>query len=110
LFECLPGGSAMNTFHKVISTLTFLLAAVAFSQAASTWTTIDVPGAVWTVAAGINNNGQIAGSFEDGNFAVHGFVYTTGTFTTIDVPGGGVTAALGINDSAEIVGNYSDST
>ena len=65
------------------------------------FTTIDVPGAAFTVASGINNRGRIVGSYDG-----HGFLLDKGTFTTIDVAGALETHALGINDRGEIVGFF----
>src|SRR4029077_8689079 len=69
--------------------------------------TIDVPGASDTQATGINNAGQIVGTFFDGT--THGFVYAGGTFTTIDVPDadvftGFINGVNGINDTGHVVG------
>ena len=80
------------------------LLAVAYpaNAGAFTFTTIDVPGAApgSTQAGGINNSGQIVGSFDAGA-TTHGFLDTGGSFTTIDVPGasGAGTVASGINDA-----------
>jgi probable HAF family extracellular repeat protein len=83
------------------------------SAAAFTFTTIDVPGAVpgSTGAGGINNSGQIVGSFAAGA-RTHGFLDTGGSFTSIDVPGasGAGTIASGINDAGQVVGYFQDST
>jgi uncharacterized membrane protein len=65
------------------------------------FTTIDVPGATSTSAYGINDSGQIVGSYNNNS---HGFLDTAGTFTTIDVPGAFITVASGINNSSQIVG------
>jgi len=78
-----------------------------------TFTTIDAPNAtLGTYANGINNSGQIAGSYINatGN---HAFIDNGGVFTTIDHPDAssllnGGTAAIGINDSGQIVGTYID--
>ena len=77
------------------------------SAAAFAFTTIDVPGAVpgSTQAGGINNSGQIVGSFDAGG-TTHGFLDTGGSFTTIDVPGSSFTIANGINDARQIVGTF----
>jgi len=70
----------------------------AFADIAYSFTDIDVPGARGTHAFGINDSGQIVGSF---NFGALGFVDTGGGFTTIDVPGNLVgTDATGINKAA----------
>ena len=60
---------------------------------------------------GINDAGQIAGSYLDENSVYHGFVDTNGKFVTIDDPGAisvpdGGTYVTGINNSGQIVGYY----
>jgi uncharacterized membrane protein len=70
------------------------------------FTTIDVPGGTGpfgTSAMGINNSGQIVGSyFVSNGHHYHGFLDTGGSLTTIDVSGS--TGANGIKDSGHIVG------
>jgi probable HAF family extracellular repeat protein len=74
-----------------------------------TFTTIDVPGATSTFAAGINSQGDIVGAFDDANGVRHGFLRTrNGDFATIDYPRVGLTFAQGINSEGDIVGNYRD--
>jgi probable HAF family extracellular repeat protein len=46
----------------------------------------------YTYAFGINDGGQIVGSYS--NNGPHGFIYSGGTFTTIDVPGSGGTTPI----------------
>jgi probable HAF family extracellular repeat protein len=41
-----------------------------------TFTTIDVPGAAWAYAIGINNRGQIVGLSVDVSGTFHGFLAT----------------------------------
>jgi probable HAF family extracellular repeat protein len=67
------------------------------------YTTIDVPGASATQASGINDSGQIVGSY-DAATATHGFLYSGGSFTTIDAPGASFTRLFSINDSGQIIG------
>jgi probable HAF family extracellular repeat protein len=71
-------------------------------------TIIDVPGAtVLTHGFGINDRGQIVGSFQPlSGRTESGFLDDHGRFTTIDVPGATGTTARGINDRGEIVGSY----
>jgi uncharacterized membrane protein len=72
-----------------------------------------VPGAsLGTVALGINDAGQIVGSFFGGTpqGTTHGFLNTGGVFTTIDPPGTSFTEARGINDARQIVGRFLDAT
>jgi probable HAF family extracellular repeat protein len=74
-----------------------------------TFSTIDVPGSIYTTVYGINNAGQIVGSYSDAVDAPnHGFVYSGGIYTFINVPGAVSTLALGINDAGQIVGAYGD--
>ena len=54
---------------------------------AYTYTTIDDPSAAnGTSAGGINDLGQIIGSYDDGSNHAHGFLYSGGIYTTIDIP------------------------
>src|SRR3954451_19180238 len=76
------------------------------NAAAYTFTEIIVPGASSAVAFGINDAGQIVGSFGDSTGG-HGFLDTAGSFTQIDVPGAFGTGASGINDAGQIVGSFS---
>ena len=58
---------------------------------------------------GINNQGQIVGSYNDA-ITTHGFLYLAGAYTTVDDPvsRGEFTVANGINESGQIVGYYLD--
>ena len=69
--------------------------------------TIDVPGSTSTTAIGINNAGQIVGSYVSGG-QTHGLVYANGTFATLDVPGSTSTQVTSINNVGQIVGFYTD--
>jgi uncharacterized membrane protein len=73
------------------------------------FTTIDVSGAILTVAQGINNAGTIVGIYLDDE-GFHGFVRSRkGDFTTVDAPGAsGDTEINSINAKGEIVGFYVD--
>ena len=76
---------------------------------------IDIPGATSTQANGINDRGQIVGTFVDAGNQQHGFLQDKRRFTTIDAPnliGEGFsrtvgTTADGINSRGDIVGNFS---
>jgi hypothetical protein len=86
-------------------------------QRAPTWVyayfPIDLPGARHTYVSGINNHGDIAGSFEDPGTSLYGFVTSNGVITTLSFPVvgpfGGVgytpTTALDLNDSGAVVGS-----
>jgi hypothetical protein len=51
--------------------------------AQGTCTTIDVPGAVRTVANAINPRGDIVGRYDTADGVAHGFLLRGGEFTTI---------------------------
>ena len=74
------------------------------------YTTIDAPlGVNGTIAADINDSGQIVGWYTDAGNKAHGFVDIAGVFTTIDDPlGVNGTYVRGINDMGQIVGWYTD--
>ena len=73
-------------------------------------TAIDVPGATWTEADGINSSGQIVGGYMDSGGTEHGYMLSFGNFSTVDYPGASGpgappgTEVRGINDSGQMVG------
>ena len=70
------------------------------------FTTIDVPGATYSLAQGINDAGQIVGSFFDDS-GFHGFLLDVdGSYTTLDEPGANQTEPHGINNVGVIAGLY----
>jgi hypothetical protein len=76
-----------------------------------TYTALDDPLAIngpgrSTIGFGINDLGQIVGSYVNPFPSQHGFLYSVGTFITLDDPlADGETIAYGIN-STQIVGYY----
>jgi hypothetical protein len=80
-------------------------------------TTFDAPGAgtgpyQGTTASGINQRGEISGSYFDANYHYHGFLRSPdGKFTTFDVPGataGFGTSPIGLNAEGATVGFWND--
>jgi hypothetical protein len=71
---------------------------------------LAIPGT--TAPMGINNRGDIVGTFQDPRFngRESGFFYSGGSYTTIRVPGSFDTLIQGINDNGQIVGSYDLST
>ena len=74
---------------------------------------VDVPGAIATLATGINALGAIVGIYYDTAGNEHGFLLKDHSFHTLDVPGTLVgvsgtlqTEANGINAAGDIVGDY----
>src|SRR4026207_2480949 len=70
-----------------------------------TFMTIDIPGATFVSASGINPAGEIVGRYiADG--VTHAFLLSQGTLSTIDVPGASFTSGRDINAQGDISGNY----
>ena len=69
-----------------------------------TFTSIDVPGAQDTVCDGINDAGNVVGSYvgDDGHY--HGFLLKNSTYTFINYPAGTDTWMYGVNDFDQMVG------
>jgi probable HAF family extracellular repeat protein len=70
------------------------------------YTSFGYPGAVRTEARGVNNTGQIVGSWTDVSGAAHGFLLTNTSYLSFDVPGALGTHPHDINDSGTVVGAY----
>ena len=70
-----------------------------------TYTALNVPGAASTQAYGINDAGQIVGSYYDAAGNLHGFGEANGSYYTADIPGASDTVATGISADA-VVGYY----
>jgi probable HAF family extracellular repeat protein len=68
---------------------------------------IDVPGAGFTAAEGINNAGEIVGEFSAAR-QVHGFLLDKNGTHQIDFPGANRTEAANLNNRGDIVGGYRD--
>src|SRR5947208_7390652 len=83
-----------------------VLASTSSSAPAPTFSTINFPGASFTVAFGINNRGEIVGNYGFADGTGHGFLLDKGNFTTIDFPGATSTAAFGINGGEQVGGAY----
>jgi probable HAF family extracellular repeat protein len=89
-----------------------LAAPVAFAQGPYTFTNIDFPtaGVTQTVPTGINDSGQIVGSFTVDSGVTSGFLFSGGVYTLISYPGAGQTMPSGINASGQIVGSFTTVT
>jgi probable HAF family extracellular repeat protein len=100
--------TALNvTTRAMLTALLSLFSARMWADSAATVSQIDAPNATYTDALGINNRGDIVGSFADAH-GLHGYILRRGTFTTLDFPAQGVaaTVAKGINDRGQVVGFY----
>jgi hypothetical protein len=114
-------GPADSMGHKnSVSTRLALLAYVSFSVAAGAltvayvppllFTTVDVTGANTTSVTGVNDSGEIVGSYSD-DTGLHGFLRDPeGVITTIDSPGASFTVPADINNLGAIVGSAFDAS
>ena len=76
-----------------------------FLLSGGTYTTVDPSGSIGTMLGGINNSGEISGSYIDASSKTHGFVFSSGVFTIVDYPGASGTEVYGVNDKGQIVGS-----
>jgi hypothetical protein len=105
---------------RILSVLIICLFLVCggFGQINSThfkYVAINVPGSTSTIARGINNLGEIVGSFSisgnpgcelTANCVIHGFKLVNHKFTRVDVPGALQTEIHGVNDFGDVAGVY----
>jgi len=73
--------------------------------------TLAAPGAAMTQATGINDRGEVVGTYTVGtgnNAVTHGFTWWNGKFTTVNYPAASSTSVNGVNDEGDIVGFYTD--
>ena len=90
--------------HAIKLTLFCLALCSLLSAADYRFVKIDVPGATFTIANGINARGDIVGPYRDADGIGHGYLLHKGAFTTIDFPGASFTGARAINARGDIVG------
>jgi hypothetical protein len=87
----------------------------AFSYQSGTFTTFVAPGSLGglTTARGINDSGQIVGTFLNPSNVTpppyfqqieEGYLYSGGSYQVIDAPGATITELLGINNNGQILG------
>jgi uncharacterized protein (TIGR03437 family) len=71
--------------------------------------TFDPPGSTLTSVSGMNNSGQMVGTYQD-SAGLHSFLRSSDgvTYTTITVPGASQTTATGINNLGQVVGYYTN--
>jgi YVTN family beta-propeller protein len=80
-----------------------------FTYTNGVFTSVTFPKSASTVLNGVNNTGQIVGTYSlPGETNTHVFLRTGSTFTNEDVPGAVSTGVADLNDLDEIVGGYAD--
>ena len=69
--------------------------------------TIEYPGAMGTFMDGLNNSGQLAGSFNPPDSRnSYAFVWTKGAFDLVNAPGSVSSNAIAINNSGQVLVSY----
>jgi hypothetical protein len=72
------------------------------------FTPINFPLATSTTAFGINDTGEIAGSYNDAAGITHGFIYAGGAFSTVDVAGARGTQLTRVKNGGPVTGVCTD--
>lgn len=80
----------------------------AYVMNGSSFSRLEVPGALSTAAWDVNPSRVVVGVYTDAAGATHGFEYDGRNFTRLDAPGATVTRVFGINDRGDLVGNFVD--
>lgn len=83
----------------------------AFLSVRGKFTPLTVPGSAgFSIATGVNNQGQVVGYYLASDFGTHGFLYSKGRYTTFDAPviGEQGTYPGGINEDGAISGEFVD--
>ena len=75
-----------------------------FIDHAGSFTTLTLPFSA--LATGINNAGEVVGSFGHSDFTTEAFLYANGSYSTFNAPGATSTNFYGISNSGQIVGEY----
>jgi hypothetical protein len=109
-----PGANAQSTVASGINNSNVIVGSYytdasnsthGFEYANGKYSTIDFPGASYTVATGISDTGDVVGWYQLSG-SNHGFLRHAGAFTTIDHPQASSTMLTGINKAGTIVGNH----
>jgi probable HAF family extracellular repeat protein len=89
ILPSLPAGMALAAEHPFV------------------FTTIDFPGATYTLPHGINAGGQIVGIYHDASGKSHGFLLSDGAFSTVEQPFAvAYSDAKAIGPGGDIIGEY----
>jgi probable HAF family extracellular repeat protein len=77
--------------------------------AAYTFRSVEIPGALFTRLFGINERGDVVGSYRMPGNSVKGFLLlSTGAMVTIEVPGAVLTFARDVSNTGVVVGSFAD--
>jgi len=85
-------GSVSGSFADNVGQHAFV-----YNVSAGTFTTLDVPGAAFTLGAGINDSGEVVLQWLNSSFTYFGAIYKAGHFRVLNVPNMADSAPYGIN-------------
>jgi probable HAF family extracellular repeat protein len=109
-----PGRSSSKATRYVSCfalALTLCVDRAAFAQGPPyTFTKVQVPGATKNDASGINNSGQVVGTYFSSDGTVHGYKFDGSAYATVDFPGAPYTFVFGIGNGGKMVGTYAFTT
>lgn len=77
-----------------------------FTRSSGTAVPLNAPNATTTLPKGINDAGQISGTWADASGKAHGFFYDNGTWISFDHSGTNNTTVVGINGIGQTAGFY----
>jgi len=102
----------MKSGSLLIAAAALLIGGGSVAQATVGFTTLNDPSDTggYLIASGINNSGEVVGSYQDSGSVLHGFYLTGGSYTSVDVPSSASTVASGVNNAGLITGYYTDLT
>ena len=94
---------AINAEHDIAGVLQDAKGPHGFFLHEGTFHLIDFPGAVATRVRGVNNAGDVTGSYVDGGGVVHGFIRKDGEFKHVQVNNSAATDVYGSKDNGEVM-------
>lgn len=80
-----------------------------FTWSNGVFTYFQVPGSNFTQALGINDAGQVFGTYGNNNFPFPGFLYDGQNFTTVEYPGAQETKVTAVLKSGMVLGYFNNS-
>jgi hypothetical protein len=99
--------SGINQSGQVVGSFNDAAGASGFIYANGAYTTLNVPGALFTSANAINDAGVVVGQWSPGGPNPNdSFTYSGGVYTLINRPGADFTSATAINDHGDIAGTF----
>ena len=99
---------AINDRGQVVGTLSVVgqSRSGGFLYDAGEVTAVDVPGAAFTVLNGINDAGEVSGTYTDAAGVQHGFTEAGGVFSDVVGPDGSVFLGGHVNNAGQLIGTF----